>query len=105
MSYVLINKLTTKPGKRNEVIDILLKSGRTFDANDACELYLVSEDKKDDNIIWVQDIWKDAESHSQAMQDETMRTYVQQAMPLLEGMPEQIELSAAGGKHPFDLTN
>jgi quinol monooxygenase YgiN len=103
MSYMLINKMTTKPGKRDDVIKILLDSGSAFDNNDSCYLYLVSKDAKDDSVIWVQDIWKDNKSHQEAMNDETMKEYIQQAMPLLDGMPEQIELKDADGKHPFNL--
>jgi hypothetical protein len=29
-SYALINRLTTKPGKRDEVIKVLLEAGKPF---------------------------------------------------------------------------
>src|SRR4051812_928805 len=92
MNYALLNKMTVKPGKRQEVIDILLESGAAFDDNPQCLLYLVSKDKQDENVIWVQDVWTDELSHEQAMNDEKMQWYVKQAMPLLEGMPEQIAI-------------
>jgi quinol monooxygenase YgiN len=101
MSYMLINKMTTKLGKRDEVIAILIESGKLFNDNDSCELYLVSKDKKDDTVIWVQYIWKDSESHQQAMNNESMKSNIQQAMTLLDGMPEQIEVEAVGGKYTF----
>jgi quinol monooxygenase YgiN len=63
MSYLLINKMTTKPGKRDEVINILLESGKAFDNNDACLMYLVSQDRDDENVIWVQDAWTSEEEH------------------------------------------
>lgn len=101
MSYALVNKMTTKDGKRDEVLDILLKSGSAFDENEHCLMYLVSKDKNAPNVIWVHDIWTDAESHEQSMQDETMQQYIKQAMPLLEGMPQQFEIELVGGKQKF----
>lgn len=68
MSYVLINKMTTKPGNRQAVIDIMLAAGKPFDDNSACLLYLVSTAKDNPNVIWVQDVWTDQASHEAAMQ-------------------------------------
>jgi quinol monooxygenase YgiN len=101
MTYALINKMTAKPGKRDEVLKIMLESGAAFDDNEHCILYVVSKDKKDENVLWVQDVWTDEASHQEAMGDEAMQQYVKQAMPLLEGMPEQIAIEPAGGKSSF----
>ena len=98
MNYVLINKMTTKPGKRQEVIDIMVKAGKPFDENPSCLIYLLGGAKDDPNAIWVQDIWTNKEDHETAMQTEEMAAYIKQAMPLLEGMPEQFEIEPAGGK-------
>jgi quinol monooxygenase YgiN len=98
MNYVLINKMTTKPGNRDEVIDILLKAGKPFNSNPACLMYLVSKAKDDPDVIWVQDIWTNQTDHEAAMQTEEMKVYIKQAMPLLEGMPEQFQVEPAGGK-------
>ena len=98
MNYALINKMTTKPGKRDEVVKIMLESGAAFNDNQNCLLYVVSKDKKDDNVLWVQDVWTDAKNHQEAMGDASMQEYVKQAMPLLVGMPEQMEIELVGGK-------
>jgi len=102
MNYALINKMSVRPGKRDEVIEILLKSGAAFDDNPHCLLYLVSKDKQDENVIWIQDVWTDEPSHEIAMKNETMQQYIKQAMPLLTGMPEQIAVDSAGGKSPWN---
>ena len=47
MTYGLLNRLTTKPGKRDEVVQHLVESGRVFDANVACLLYLVTSPADD----------------------------------------------------------
>jgi quinol monooxygenase YgiN len=98
MAYALINRLTAKPGQRDRVVEIVLESGRLFDDNEACLLYLVSESQDDPNLIWVVDLWTSEEAHSEALKAPELRPYVEQAMPLLEGMPEQIEVRPVGGK-------
>lgn len=103
MSYALINKMTVQAGRRDEMVEILIESGKVFDDNPACELYLVSKDKNDETVIWVQDIWTGEKAHQAAMANENMKQYIQKSMPLLDGMPEQIEIEAVGGKHLFIL--
>ena len=103
MSYALINKMTVQAGKRDAMIEILIESGKAFNDNPACELYLISKDKNNESVIWVQDFWVDSASHKAAMADDGMKQYIQKSMPLLAGMPEQFEIVAIGGKHPFTL--
>jgi quinol monooxygenase YgiN len=98
MAYALLNKLTARPGKRGEVVDILIESGNLFPDNPACVLYLVTEAADDPNLIWVIDLWTNKEAHAEALKAPELRPYVEKAIPLLEGMPEQIEVRAVGGK-------
>ena len=98
MTHVLLNRLTAKPGQRQRVVEILLESGRLFDDNPACLLYLVSEAVDEPDVVWVVDLWTDEEAHAEALKAPELRPFVDQAMPLLEGMPTQIPVRAAGGK-------
>jgi quinol monooxygenase YgiN len=96
--YALINKLTTKPGHRSQVIDILVEAGSSFNDNPACILYLVNEDANNPNVLWVEDIWTSKEKHSLALASPELKSFIPTAMPLLENMPEQIEIVPVGGK-------
>jgi quinol monooxygenase YgiN len=98
MAHALINRLTAKPGQRAQVVEILAESGRLFDDNDACLLYLVSESEDDPNVIWVVDLWTTEAAHTEALKAPALRPFVERAMPLLEGMPEQIKIRPVGGK-------
>jgi quinol monooxygenase YgiN len=98
MNYVLINKMTTKSGKRQQVIDIMLEAGKAFNNNPSCLLYLVSTSKDEPDVIWVQDIWTNKEDHEAAMQSDKMVTFIKQAIPLLKAMPEQFQVEPMGGK-------
>ena len=98
MTHALLNRLTAKPGQRDLVVQNLLESGRLFDNNAACLLYLVTEPADSPNDIWVIDLWTTEEEHTKALQAPELQPYIAETMPLLEGMPEQIEVQARGGK-------
>lgn len=98
MAYALINRLTAKPGQRGRVVEILVESGKLFGDDPDCLLYLVSESPDQPNLIWVIDLWETKEAHQAALNAPALRPYIEQAMPLLEGMPEQIEIRPVGGK-------
>ena len=98
MTYALLNKLTAKPGQRQRVVEILLESGRLFDDTPSCLLSFVSEASDDPNEIWVVDVWTSKEQHAAALRVPELRPFVEQAMPLLEAMPEQTEIRPVGGK-------
>src|ERR1700687_4777944 len=96
--FALINKLTTKDGKRDEVVEILLEAGKPFQTNPACLLYLVCKDAEDPNVIWVEDLWTSEDKHTAALAKPEVRSFVAQAVPLLEGMPEEIAAVPVGGE-------
>lgn len=98
MAFALLNKLTAKPGQRGRVVELLIESGRFFDDNPACLLYLVCESKDDPNLIWVADLWTSEEEHSEALRAPELRPYIEETIPLLQAMPEQIDVQPVGGK-------
>ncbi|HZD73773.1 MAG TPA: antibiotic biosynthesis monooxygenase [Actinomycetota bacterium] len=98
MAFALLNQLITKPGQRDRVVQVLVESGKLFDDNPACILYLVGESSDDPNLVWVVDLWTSREAHAEALEAPELRPYVEQAMPMLEGMPKQIEIRPIGGK-------
>jgi quinol monooxygenase YgiN len=100
MAFALLNRLAAKPGERDVVVRNLLDSGRLFDDNPACLLYLVVEAVDDPDGIWVVDLWSSEEEHSTALQAPELRRYVSETVPLLRGAPEQIQVRVAGGKSP-----
>lgn len=98
MAYALLNRLTTKPGERDKVLDILLESGKMFDDNPDCHLYLVSESADDPNLIWVVDLWTSDQAHAEALKAPELKPYIEKAIPLLAAMPEQLAVRPIGGK-------
>jgi quinol monooxygenase YgiN len=100
MTHALLNRLTALPGQRDHVIEILLESGKLFDDNPACLLYLVSESIDDPDVIWVTDLWTSEHEHAQSLARPELKPFIAEAMPLLAGPPEQIGIRPVGGKGP-----
>ena len=100
MEFAVLNRLTAKPGRRDRVVEILVESGKLFDDNPACRLYLVAESADDPNLIWVADLWTSEQEHAHALEVPAMRPFVEECMPLLEAMLEQIRVRPVGGKVP-----
>lgn len=98
--HTQLNRLTARDGERRRVLSLLVESGRLFDDNSACLLYLVTEAADDPNVIWVFDLWTSREEHEQALAQPELKPYIAEALPLLVGRPEQLELRVAGGKGP-----
>jgi quinol monooxygenase YgiN len=98
MPYALINKLTAKPDQRDRVAEILIESGKLFDHNAACIFSIVSESAHDPNVLWVTDLWTSREEHETALKQPELRPFIEETLPLLEGVPEQTEIRPVGGK-------
>jgi quinol monooxygenase YgiN len=98
MAFMLLNRLTTRSGRRDDVFRNLIESGKRFDDNSACLLYFVAESTEAEDEIWVVDLWTSEAVHAAALEDPALQPYIAETTPLLEGMPQQIPVRARGGK-------
>ena len=96
MSYGYIGSMKTRPGRRDEVVAILL-SGTEGLRQAGCELYLVSVSSTDDVTIWVSEAWLSKEHHDASLQLPEAKAAIAQAMPLLTGEFTSQETTIAGG--------
>lgn len=85
--FGMIGKMKAQPGKRAELIAIL-NSGTS--AMPGCRAYLIAEDVKDADAIWITEIWDDASSHKASLQLPAVRDAIARGRPLIAGF----ELSA-----------
>jgi quinol monooxygenase YgiN len=97
MKYGLFGKFTAHPGKRDELLSILLKAADLLKNNNDCIHYLVGTSESP-NDVWVIETWKNKEAHDKSLEPEEIRALIQQAMPLIASMSDQTELSTHGGK-------
>ncbi|MDT8757863.1 antibiotic biosynthesis monooxygenase [Sphingomonas psychrotolerans] len=85
--FGMIGKIKAQPGKRAELIAIL---GSGTGAMPGCRAYLIAEDAKDADAIWITEIWDDAASHKASLQLPSVREAIAKGRPLVAGF----ELSA-----------
>jgi quinol monooxygenase YgiN len=85
--FGMIGKMKAQPGKRAELVAIL---GSGTAAMPGCRAYLIAEDAKDADAIWITEIWDDAASHKASLQLPAVRDAIGKGRPLIAGF----ELSA-----------
>ena len=96
--YQLHGSLKAAKGSGNKLANILIEASEVVSELDDCKLYLVSLDKKDEDIIWITEVWESKEAHDSSLALDSIRTLIGKAMPLLDGMPEKgQELNFLGG--------
>ena len=96
MTYERLGSLTTYPGKRDEVVAILL-SGLQGLKTIGCLVYDVSLDLGNEDVIWVREVWADRASHRASLQLPETRAAIAAAMPMLTGEFTGAELRTVGG--------
>ena len=86
--YGLHGKLTATAKNRQQLVSILLEASKLVSTASGCRLYLVSEDQKNNDSIWVTEVWDTKEDHDNALKQENVRALITKAMPLIAGQPE-----------------
>ena len=62
------------------------------------QMYVVSRQHDDGDIIWVTEIWDSAEDHRNALRDARVLALISQAMPMLDtSSNHRQELEVVGG--------
>ncbi|HUP25460.1 MAG TPA: antibiotic biosynthesis monooxygenase family protein, partial [Thermoanaerobaculia bacterium] len=60
----LIGKMTAAPGKRDELIGILLAG---VSGMPGCLSYVVAKDTTDEDALWITEVWDTKESHAASL--------------------------------------
>ena len=81
--YGLIVKLTTVPGKREELISILKESAANMPG---CFSYVVAEDSHDENAVWVTEVWDSMTSHDNSLTLPAIRNVIPRAKAIVAAL-------------------
>lgn len=92
--YGLIGKMLASPGKRDELIDILLEGLRDMPG---CLSYIVARDPSDDNAIWVTEAWDSKASHEASLSLPLVQEAISKGKPMIAGFGERFETAPVGG--------
>ena len=90
----LIGKMTIAAGKRDEVLAVLLGSTT---AMPGCLSYIIAKDPKDDNALWITEVWDSAESHKASLSLPAVKEAIAKARPLITGFSDYVTTIPVGG--------
>jgi len=95
MSYGYIGSMKTQPGRRDEVVAILI-SGLDRLKEMGCTEYTVGASVTDEVTIWTSEVWDDKTHHDATLQLPEVKEAIAQAMPMLTGEFTYIETRVQG---------
>jgi quinol monooxygenase YgiN len=94
--YGYIGSMRTRPGRRDEVVALLLRGLDGLRAA-GCHSYVVSACASDEDRIWVTEVWESAAHHAASLQLPEARAAITAAMPMLTGEFTRQESQVVGG--------
>lgn len=92
--YGLIGNMKAVAGQRDALLAILLEN---TGAMPGCLSYVVAEDPKDPDGIWVSEAWDSVASHKASLAIPSVRDAIERARPLIAGFGQYIETRPVGG--------
>ena len=96
MTYGYIGSMKTQPGKRDEVVAILLTAVDGV-REAGCIQYTVSVSPDDDVTIWTSEVWDRKEQHDASLRLPEAKEAIARAMPMLTGEFTSTETTVRGG--------
>lgn len=95
--YGLIGKIKVVLGQRDALISILLDG---VSGMPSCLSYIVAQDPRDANAIWVTEAWESQDSHQASLSLSSVQQAISWGRPLISGFGERFETRPIGG-HGF----
>jgi quinol monooxygenase YgiN len=92
--FGLIGKMRAQPGKRDELIAILLDG---TGAMPGCISYLIARDPADADALWITEVWTDEASHKASLQLPAVQAAIGRGRPLIAGFDSQTRTEPVGG--------
>ena len=92
--YGLIGKALAAPGKRDELLQILLIGTHDMPG---CLSYIVAKDAADPDGIWITEVWDSEASHRASLSLPAVQTAIAKGRPLIAGFAERFTTEPVGG--------
>jgi quinol monooxygenase YgiN len=92
--YGLIGRITATPGKRDELIAILLEGVANMPG---CLSYIVAKDASDANAIWITEVWDSKASHEASLSLLSVKAAIAKGRPLIAGFSDRSVTTPVGG--------
>lgn len=95
--YGRIGTMIAVPGQRDALAAALLEG---LVGMPGCRSYVVARDPKDEDALWVTEVWDDAASHRASLELPSVRAAIAIGRPLIASFGEHHETEPIGG-HGF----
>jgi quinol monooxygenase YgiN len=92
--FGLIGKMRAQPGKRDELVSILLEGTGGMPG---CLSYVIARDPDDADAIWVTEVWSDEASHKASLSLPSVHAAIAKGRPLIAGFDSQQRTQPVGG--------
>ena len=92
--FGLIGKMRAYPGKRDAILEILLKG---TEAMSGCLSYVVARDPADADAIWITEVWESETSHKASLSLPSVQAAIAEARPLIAGFDSHTVTEPIGG--------
>jgi quinol monooxygenase YgiN len=92
--FGMIGKMTTVPGKRDELIAILLAGVGEMPG---CLSYIVATDPGDANAIWITEAWDSKASHDASLSLPGVKDAISKGRPMIAGFSDGVVTTPVGG--------
>lgn len=92
--YGLIGKMLAAPGKRDELVSILLEGVAGMPG---CLSYIIANDPTDSNAIWITEVWDSQKSHEASLTLPSVQEAIARGKPLIAGFGERYVTQPVGG--------
>lgn len=93
-------KLTARPGRGEALAQALLRVAESLREVPGCELYVINRSKSEADVVWVTELWLSQEALDASvprLRTEAGQAQVAEAMALVEGQLERIDVEPLGG--------
>jgi quinol monooxygenase YgiN len=96
MPYGRLGSMKARPGRRDDVVAILVRGLDELRAA-GCDSYVVGVAEDDEDTIWVTEVWRSREEHRASLALPSVKAAIAEAMPMLTGDFTSQEMRVAGG--------
>ncbi|WP_152395716.1 putative quinol monooxygenase [Paenibacillus guangzhouensis] len=95
--HVLFGQLKANPGQRDELAQTMLANVETLRNMEGCIYYILNESIDDPDLLWIMEMWENADAHAASLKNENVRALIERCRPLIAG-GSAIPVRPIGGK-------
>jgi|SRR5215469_4764056 len=92
--FGLIGKMTAAPGKRDELIGILVNATSKMPG---CLSYIIAKDASDADAIWITEAWESKTTHDASLSLPKVKESIAKGRPLIASFGDRIVTTPVGG--------